>query len=493
MAGQTHIVPRAAAPATVRMASPEFDELCSLVFRRHPELEWATFARFGWRDTASGLILTLAAIDSPRDGDLDETVGHVKIDEAYTLRTALASESHPLAVGIIHSHPEGCRPEPSSIDDDMDGYYGPYFHDFAPGRPYVSLIFSKIDNELALSGRVLRNGQWVQVGRFAIERTPTRTWIGGRRPPEEADGRERTARLNAAFGDQAAHRLRRSTVAVIGAGGTGSAAIETLARAGVGKIIMVDPDFLDESNLERVHGSSPVQAAKKEAKVSIARNHVLSIDPTCQVEAYVGALPQPEILDAVVAADVALGCTDQHHSRLALSDITVRYLVPSLDCGVMLEGRQGRITGQILQIVRFLAGDPCPLCRRLVDSTRLSQELMSEQERSHRRAAAAQAIQRGEDAHPYWHEQAQLNTVGYLTTIAGAMVAGYAIGWLTGRFDPPFDRLQLNLAGKFLDVTDSDETPRTDCVCRRVRGWADQATADALITAPSHWPTPRRL
>jgi hypothetical protein len=118
---------------------------------------------------------------------------------------------------------------------------------------------------------------------------------------------------------------------------------------------------------------------------------------------------------------------------------------------------------------------------------------MSEEERAQRRAAAAQAVKRGEDAHPYWHEQAQLNTVGYLTTIAGAMVAGYAIGWLAGRFDPPFDRLQLNLAGKFLDVTDSDESAKPDCVCRRVRGWADQAAADALITAPIHWPTPKRL
>jgi molybdopterin/thiamine biosynthesis adenylyltransferase len=475
------------------MASPEFDELSSLVFRRYPQFEWASFARFGWRATTTGLVLTLAAVDAPQPGDLDESVGHVKIDEAYTLRTALAAESHPLAVGIIHSHPEDCRPQPSSIDDDMDGYYAPYFGDFAPGRPYVSLIFSKLYNELALSGRIYWKGEWMQVGRFAIERIPTRTWIGGRRPPGEDHGRERTARLNAAFGDHAADRLRRSTVAVIGAGGTGSAAIETLARAGVGKIIIVDPDVLDISNLERVHGSSPEQAVRKEPKVSIARDHVFGIDPTCQVTAYIGSLPQSEILNAVITADVALGCTDQQHSRLALGDIAVRYLVPSLDCGVMLEGDNGKVSGQILQIVRSLAADACPLCRNLVDATTLSQELMSEQERSQRRAAAAQALQRGEDPHAYWHQQAQLNTVGYLTTIAGAMVAGYAIGWLTGRFDPPFERLQLNLASKFLDVTDSDKSPLVDCVCRRMRGWADQAAADALITAPDHWPAVCRL
>jgi hypothetical protein len=76
--------------------------------------------------------------------------------------------------------------------------------------------------------------------------------------------------------------------------------------------------------------------------------------------------------------------------------------------------------------------------------------------------------------------------------MAGSMAAGFAIGWLTGRFDPPFKRLQLNLGAKFLDVTDSDEIPQRGCICRRVRGWADQA-ADALITAPDHWPPPKRL
>jgi tRNA A37 threonylcarbamoyladenosine dehydratase len=409
------------------------------------------------------------------------------------LRTALAAEAHPLAIGIAHSHPEGCQPAPSYIDDDMDGYYASYFQDFASNRPYVSLILSQIEGELTLSGRVYWHGEWFQVSRFAVERTLTRVWTGGFRSAQTRPASERTARLNAAFGEEAASRLRHSTVAIIGAGGTGSAAIEILARAGVGRIIVIDPDFLEESNLERVHGSFPKHAAKKESKAAIARAHATAIDPTCKVDAFVGALPQKEIVDAVLTADAMLGCTDQQHSRLALSDLALRYLIPSIDCGVTLEGHNGKITGQIIQMTRFLPADACALCRRMIIPIRLSQELMSKEERAQRRAAANEARERGEDSHPYWQEEAQLNTVGYLTTIAGAMAAGYVIGWLTGRFDAPFERLQLNLAGKFLDVTDSNDLPRADCPCRRVRGWADQATADALITPPSHWPLVKSL
>jgi proteasome lid subunit RPN8/RPN11 len=121
--------------AIFRAAPPEFTELKQVVFRRYPNWEWATFARFGWRETPDALVVTLAAIDPSRPGDLSEDVGHVRIDERYTLRMALSAEKHRLAVGVIHSHPRGGAPAPSTIDDDMDTYYAKYFSDFAPNRP----------------------------------------------------------------------------------------------------------------------------------------------------------------------------------------------------------------------------------------------------------------------------------------------------------------------------------------------------------------------
>jgi len=282
-------------------------------------------------------------------------------------------------------------------------------------------------------------------------------------------------------------------VVVIGAGGTGSAAIEVLARAGVGHLIVVDPDTLEESNLERVHGSLPKHSKAHVSKAAVAREHIHAIDPTITVEAYRAALPQESILDAAVRADVLLGCTDQQHSRLAISDLALRYLVPAIDCGVVLEGRDGKITGQVMQFVRFLAADPCALCRQMVTPAILAQELMTPNERARRRAAAKEASLEGGEAEAYWHEMPQLNTVGYLTTAAGSLAAGYAIGWLTGRFDPPFSRLQLNMVGKFIDIADDDQLPRPSCTCRRVRGWADQANADGFITAPTHWPPAQLL
>jgi len=471
----------------LRVAHPEFDTLKSIVFRRYPEWEWATFARFGWRETPNALVITLAAIDGPTSGDLNERVGHVAIDEQYTLRMALNAEKHRLAVGVIHSHPEGGAPFPSRIDDDMDTYYARYFSDFAQGRPYISLILSVIEGKLVISGRVFWQDRWLILDHTTAERMEIETWVGGRPPASKNLELDRAARFASAFGEQALRRLRGATAAVIGAGGTGSVAIEVLARAGIGRLIIVDPDEIDRSNLERVHGSYPEDASKRTPKVIVASRHVRAIDPTITVEGLIGRLPQKEVLDTVVTADVVLGCTDQQHSRLALSDLAFRYLVPSIDCGVVMEGKDGKVTGQVAQFVRFLAAGPCALCRDMITSEVIKQELMSEKERAQRRLAADEARKRGENPNPYWQNQPQINTVGYLTTTVGGMIAGYAIGWLTNRFDTPFERLQMNFVAKYLDVTDLPQKQRSTCACARFRGWADQANADSLISAPDHW------
>lgn len=478
----------------LRISAHDFATLRRLLFSRYPKYEWATFARIGWRDAGGCLVLSLAGIDAPGPGDLDDGVGHVAIQERYTLRIALAAERHPLAVCVIHSHPLGAVPAPSCVDDDMDAYYGDYFAGFAPSRPYVSLIFSEIGNEIVISGRVRVKDAWVRVSRVAVEHEQrVRVWKGAEWSPEVRIAPERTARLSAAFGNEAADRLRRSTVAVIGAGGTGSAAIEALARAGVGRLIIVDPDKLDTSNLERVHGSTPPDASRRISKALLAARHVQAIDSHCNVEAYIGALPQPEIVTAVALADVALGCTDQQHSRLALSDMAIRYLIPAIDCGVVMEGSRGQMTGQIMQFTSLRPSDPCIICRRMIDPTKISQELASPDEREQRRIAAKLARANGQDGTAYWREEPQLNTVGYLTTAAGAMAAGYVIGWLTGRFDPPFTRLQMNWSAKFLDVTDVADLADPECSCRHVKGWADQAAADAYVSPPRHWPAATRM
>lgn len=487
--------------ALLRTAAPEHETLLATLFTRYPDAEWATFARFGWRETPDGLVLTLAALDPPMDGDLDDAVGHVAIQEPYTVRIARLAERHALAVGVVHSHPQDYRTVPSWIDDDMDSYYADYFADFAPSRPYVSVIFARGTNgRLHASGRAWWRGRWHPITRVL---TPEGALLVDAHPPPAPAPVPiaRIARLVSAFGAEAAQRLANSTVAVIGTSGTGMPAIERLARAGIGHLIVVDPQCFTASNYERLPGttvddlpSGSEDGALEddgELKVELARRLVHSINPACRVTMIHGLLPQEAVIDAVVHADVVLGCTDQHHSRVAVSELAIRYLIPTLDVGVRLEGADGVVTGLIEQYARFLPADSCAWCRGMVDARRVTQELLSPEEAAARQAQARAAQVRGDAAGAYWLDTPQLHTVGFLTMGVGARAAGYAIGWITGRFAPPFTHLQMNAVATFFDVTDTTVAhtpPRETCHCRVLRGVGAQSPELAWLVAPSHWP-----
>ncbi len=479
--------------AIVRFGRGQWTDLCSLLFSRYPHHEWATWVRFGWRRAGDEFVFTMVALDPPRAGELDDRVGHVAIQEAYSLRVALESEHHPFAVGVVHSHPQGYKPIASPIDDDMDGYYGEYLDGFTSGRPYLSLIVSEMDGELVASGRFYVEGKWHPVVRFVCEGLRVQTFLGYTLTPDKPVDHDRIARLDAQFGKRAAQRIRNACVAVVGASGTGSPAIEVLARAGVGHIVVVDPDVLDKSNLERVHGAYEEQAAAKLTKVEVAREHVTAIDSDIRFDGYVGRVPQPEVVDALALADAVIACTDQQHSRLALSEIAFRYLVPVIDCGVSLEGANGTITGQTIQLVNFETDGPCAVCRGMIDWNRISQELMTLEERERRRQAARVAREQGADPGGYWKDLPQINTVGYLTTSAGALAAGSVLGIISGAFRPGYARAQLNLLSEPIHAIDWPQQQRESCCCRTHRGYGDLGAADRLITPPSHWPAVRVL
>ncbi len=488
------------ADAIVRIDRQTFAKLSEILRSRYPNDEWGTLARFGWRNTTAGLVLTMASTIEPEQDEMDANVSNVRFLSPYLRRAIRDLATHPLAIGVIHSHPEGAHTTPSWIDDDMDTYLSGFLEDFATGRPYVSLIFA-FDESLSESdgagvsatGRVWYEGAWHNVSHFYVDGQDVSPERYSTPRPASAALRRRVARLESAYGKSALERLADATVAVVGASGTGSPVIEVLARAGVGHIITVDADHFEESNLERVHGSTTDDAASKPLKVDIARRHIVSINPEARVTAIHARVPQRCVVDALVRADAVLSCTDSHAARLALSEISFRYSVPLLDCSVTLEGGEGRVTGQVSRFVVHRGDLPCAICQGTVNQRLVAQELMHPTERQQRQQAARRAHQAGGDGSGYWLDVPQLHTVGSLTTVTGALAAGYAIGWITRRYDAPFTRIECNWLGATFEANDVSYRRRTGCVCGKVRGWSDQAKESTLVGSPSWWPEPALL
>ena len=123
------------------------------------------------------------------------------------------------------------------------------------------------------------------------------------------------------FGPEAQLRLKRGRVLVIGAGGLGSPALLYLAAAGVGKIVIVDSDRVDVSNLQR-------QVLYTEAdcgvlKVVAAARRLRALNPLIEVDAVVGRFERANARELVRGCDVVVDGSDNFATRYLANDACV--------------------------------------------------------------------------------------------------------------------------------------------------------------------------
>ena len=134
-------------------------------------------------------------------------------------------------------------------------------------------------------------------------------------------------------------RLKAARVLIVGAGGLGAPAALYLAAAGVGTLVLVDPDRVDRSNLQRQ--VLYAEADLGHAKVDAARERLLGLNPNIDVEAREVALTAENAHDLVSGFDLVLDGTDDFATRFAVNAACVAAGVP------LVSGAIGRWTGQV--------------------------------------------------------------------------------------------------------------------------------------------------
>jgi molybdopterin-synthase adenylyltransferase len=150
----------------------------------------------------------------------------------------------------------------------------------------------------------------------------------------------------------AAHAL------IVGAGGLGSPAALYLASAGIGRITLVDPDVVDESNLQRqiAHRMSSIG----QSKVSSMAQSMAQINPEVVVvplsQRADEALLQSLLQDSVHPIQVVLDCCDNFATRQAINRACVAAKVP------LVSGAAIRFDGQISVFDARRATSPCYAC-----------------------------------------------------------------------------------------------------------------------------------
>ncbi len=149
-------------------------------------------------------------------------------------------------------------------------------------------------------------------------------------------------------------RLLSSRILILGLGGLGCPAAYYLAAAGVGTLVLADPDTVDLTNLPRqlLYTSADLGVAK--AAVAAAR--LLSIDDSIAVETLPTKLTDTELLAQVKKSTVVLDCTDNFQSRFAINAACVQAGVP------LVSGAAIRLNGQLTVYDRRQNDAPCYRC-----------------------------------------------------------------------------------------------------------------------------------
>lgn len=127
------------------------------------------------------------------------------------------------------------------------------------------------------------------------------------------------------IGPEGQQRLLSSRALIVGCGALGSAQAESLARAGVGRLRIVDRDFVEASNLQRQTMFTERDAEERIPKAIAAANHIREINSETETEPEVADVNHSNVERLISDCDVVIDGTDNFATRYLINDACVKH------------------------------------------------------------------------------------------------------------------------------------------------------------------------
>src|SRR5690348_14559507 len=126
--------------------------------------------------------------------------------------------------------------------------------------------------------------------------------------------------------------LDQTRAAAVGLGGGGSHINQQLGHLGVGELVLIDPDAIEDTNLNRLVGATEQDVASGNSKIVAAERLIRAVNPWARVFSY-GDRWQQHIEDLKIC-DVIFGSVDSITEREQLESLARRHLIPYIDIGM---------------------------------------------------------------------------------------------------------------------------------------------------------------
>jgi molybdopterin/thiamine biosynthesis adenylyltransferase len=300
---------------------------------------------------------------------LERSATSVSLATSFCLAAEQRAVREGLSLVYCHTHLHDGAPAFSSIDDVAELELKSYLAARRAAGPHGALVFSR-DQVIARRLGEIEPIQVIEIGPEFLVRTGA----------EVGSAKELHDRQVRAFGPDGQARIAAMRVAVVGLGGTGSLVLQQLAHLGVRRFVLVDPDVVEVSNLNRLVGAVAADVGLT-PKVGVAERLIRSLTPDAEILSFNADVTRPEVAEGAAGADLIFSCTDTHASRHVLNQIAYQYIVPVFDMGVSITATEHG--AQLAGHAKMLApGLPCLWCARHLSADEVRREMMTDVQRA---------------------------------------------------------------------------------------------------------------
>lgn len=397
------------------------------------------------RSTGS-LRLLVREVEFPGDADyVSSGVSHATLTPAFVARISKRAKREKLSIVFVHSHPGEQAPLFSAVDDFGEEQLANFLAHRHPDVVHAAMVVSAG----GLRARQLGRQNEIRVLSLGDNRDLLFEPDQGLSSISKVFDRQVRA-----FGGDGQRELGRLCVAIVGLGGTGSIVAQQLAHLGVRNFILVDPDVVEETNLNRVSGAIADDIG--EPKVKVASRYIHGVAPDASIESIVGDIVRVKIARSLLDADLIFGCTDSHGSRAILQQVAYQYCIPCVDMGTTITVSHDAVEGIFGRVQLLAPGLACFTCSGLLDSAEVRRDMMNEFERK-----LDPYIQGAREPAP-----AVMSINGTVASLAVTMFMAIAIGI-------PSRGRHILYNGKATTLRVVQATPRPNCfVCSRSGAFA---------------------
>jgi hypothetical protein len=287
----------------------------------------------------------------------------------YVATVVRDARQNERSVTFVHSHPGDEQPHFSPIDDGGEELLAKFVTRRVPTQPHFALVLNR--GGCAARSLGTQNAVSVIVVNSRIEVLYRATGSGN----IEAHF-DRQVRAFGASGQASIHGL---TIGIVGLGGTGSATAQQLAYLGANRFILIDPDSVEATNLNRLVGATQSDIGK--AKVDVAARNIRSISPEAHVDVMREDVLKTATAKRLIDADFIFCCTDSHGSRAVIGQLAYQYFIPCIDMGVSIVAKDSAVTHITGRVQMLAPGLGCLTCASLLDSDAVRRDLMTEEQR----------------------------------------------------------------------------------------------------------------